>query len=74
MSFENVAVPFKTHGNRQVLCEEQLQTAKWLRDFVDAFPRCFEFDERNSLWIYYPDGDAPCTNPGAAQIQQTVEK
>lgn len=59
MAFENAAVPFYAMGNKQVLFEEQLQNQPWLRDFVKAFPRCFEYDVHGYMWIFYPEGDAP---------------
>lgn len=54
--YENVAVPFQTRGNRQYLSDRQLVAMSWLVDFVNAFPNCFERDEFNQCYWYYPDG------------------
>ena len=56
MQYENSAIPFKTWNNHQVLFEEQLQNEPWLRDFIEAFPHCFEYDQKLYLWIFYPYG------------------
>ena len=42
MSYETVAVPFVTVGNRRGLTALQLAQHNYLRDFVRRFPDSFE--------------------------------
>lgn len=42
MSFESVAVPFVTVGNRRGLTRLQLAEYSYLRAFVEKFPASFE--------------------------------
>jgi hypothetical protein len=60
MKYETVAIPFKQWGNRQVLTRKQLVEEPWLEDFVKRFPNCFERSNLCDVWVYYPEGDAPC--------------
>jgi hypothetical protein len=59
VSYENVAVPFIKFNNRQVLLETQLYEMPELRDFMECFSSCFEYDPARCLWVFYPEGDAP---------------
>lgn len=61
--FQNVEIPFKQFGNRQVLTVLQAAEYHYIREFIKCFPRCFEFDPRWQIWIFYPEGDAPCSEP-----------
>jgi hypothetical protein len=54
MSYETVAVPFITIGNRQVLTAEQACEMPWLREFIERFQHCFEYDLCRDYWIYDP--------------------
>jgi hypothetical protein len=62
MTFENVAVPFIAIGNRQVLTDQQATEMPWVADFIRGWPNCFERIESLSLWVWWPEGDAPCTS------------
>jgi hypothetical protein len=57
--YDNVAVPFITIGNRQVLTDELLAELPFFKEFLALFPDCFERVESLSLWVYWPEGDAP---------------
>ena len=57
--FENVAIPFKMWGNRQILTGLQMVQYPWIADFVKRFPACFEQCTYRDIVIFYPDGDAP---------------
>lgn len=59
VSYENVSIPFRAWGNRQVLYEEIIHEKPWLRDFIAVFPNCFEYDQSRNLWVFYPQGDKP---------------
>jgi hypothetical protein len=56
--YESGAVPFQAWGNYSVLTDEQLLELPWLRDFIDRFPSCFERNELNSLFVFWPEGKA----------------
>jgi hypothetical protein len=56
--FVSAAVPFVTIGNRQCLTDKQLAEDRYLREFVERFRNCFEFDALRNLWIYTPPATA----------------
>ena len=58
MKFENVEIPFRNFGNRQVLTDWQIIRDPWIKDFIDAFPMCFEYEPWLGVWFYCPDGNA----------------
>lgn len=53
-AYEDIAAPFKTVGNRQVLTDEQIANEPWLAEFVECFKHCFERSEIGFCWIYSP--------------------
>lgn len=53
---EIVEVPFETVGNRQRLTDRQLAEQPWLADFILRFQSCFERDEYQRCYWYYPEG------------------
>lgn len=57
--FDTVAIPFLTVGNRQILTTLQCVQNDWIMEFIESFPRCFEYDVYRDCYVYYPDGDAP---------------
>lgn len=61
--YENVAVPFKLLGNRQILTHQQLVQEPWIMDFVARFPTCFEYRMDTDILVFWPEGDAPNHNP-----------
>lgn len=61
MAYETVEIPFVTIGNRQALTERQTYELPWLMEFIRRFPKCFEYSDLNQAYLYYPDGDAPCS-------------
>ena len=55
-SYETIAIPFKTRGNRQYLTELQLTEIPELQDFINRFPHCFERDPVAEIWWFDRDG------------------
>jgi len=54
-------IPFLVSGNRQYLTGQQMAEEPAIREFVERFPACFEFDCTRDIVWFYPDGDAPET-------------
>jgi hypothetical protein len=59
----SVEVPFMLWGNRQVLTRQQMENESWIKEFVNRFPRCFEWHPLVDIVVFYPDGDAPVDRP-----------
>lgn len=55
---ENMAVPFRTHGNRQYLGRDQFECPD-VADFIRIFSHCFEIDWVCDVMWFWPEGDAP---------------
>jgi len=51
---ETVGVPFVKIKNRQCLTDQQLAEMPWLKDFINKFPNCFEYDFEACVHIFYP--------------------
>ena len=56
---EDVAVPFITCGNRQYLSCLDIERNPELKDFVNRFPKCFEYSINMDALLFYPEGDSP---------------
>jgi len=54
------AVPFRIMGNLKVLTDQQVAEQPWLMDFIARWPKYFEHDGEKCIWIFHPEGDAPC--------------
>lgn len=54
MKYEDVAVPFQTLGNRQVLGDQQLLQEPWLGEFLTRFRHCFERNDALCCYVYCP--------------------
>jgi len=52
--FVSAAVPFVQWRNRHVLTDEQLAEDPCLREFVQRFSNCFEYDPAFNVWVYAP--------------------
>lgn len=55
-AFEDVEVPFVVVGDKQALTDRQLAENAWLRNFVAAFPQCFQRDDAACAYYFYKDG------------------
>lgn len=53
--YETVTVPFTTLFNRQCLTTAQVYEMPWLSEFIQMFASCFEFDDYNQVWWFYPE-------------------
>jgi len=60
MKCEDVAIPFRSRGNRQYLTEYQVADDPAAAEFIRHFPNCFEWVPWLQIFLFYPDGDAPC--------------
>lgn len=49
---ETVEVPFVRVGNRRGLTDEQLTESRYLADFVRRFSQSFEYDAKQSVWLF----------------------
>lgn len=54
--YRNVAVPFQQRGNRQVITHKQMLEHRWLREFVERWEHCFEYDMNADVYVFDPAG------------------
>lgn len=52
--YEAAEVPFAIYGNHAVLTDQQIAEAPWLREFLERFKLCFEYDVTLCAWFYTP--------------------
>jgi hypothetical protein len=56
MKAETVEVPLIKVGNKLVLTDQQLAEKPWLRQFVERYQNCFEYNHVLNYWVFYPGG------------------
>jgi len=52
----NVEIPFVEVDGKQCLTEHQLQSEKFIADFVKRFPACFQYDIRRRVYWFKREG------------------
>lgn len=52
--YEAAEVPFVIYGNYAALTDQQIAEDTWLRDFLERFNLCFEYNEVQCAWFYTP--------------------
>lgn len=57
MTYENIAIPFVTIGNKRCLTSLQLLLFPHLDDFVKQFPDCFELHPYLDVLVFCPPGE-----------------
>jgi hypothetical protein len=50
--YETVEVPFLSYGDWHCLTRLQIEQEPWLREFLERFRHCFEYDPIRDVYFY----------------------